>query len=280
MIKKRKIRDITSLMFRDWKTLLLIITFDVLFILILSSLRFIQIGLDNVLFPLFANWSKGSWAYSIFYVTFELFLIILAYSFFKYFIVKFMLEGFRKAEFKLKSFFSFLKLNFIIFIPLIIIVAVVLDLILLFFNNWLSRGGIDPFMFVFVILAMGALALVLFIFAYTLINILHFSFLKEQSLGKLLKKGIIDSFRVESYKMYWNNFKIVFISAVFLLIIHFFVKSVIFDDFSIYVRNVGNYKIFIYSIITLVIYFLLLFNRFNFYMGSSNINKRGLKKGL
>lgn len=278
MIKKRKIRDITSLMFRNWKTLSLIVAFDVLFILVLSSLRFVQISLDNVLFPLFAGGVSS--IYSFFYVIFELFLIILVYSFFKYFIVKFIWEGFRKAEFKLKSFFSFLKLNLIIFIPLIIMFALVLDLIIMFFNNWLSKGGIDPFKFVFVILSMGILALILFIFIYTFINIVHFAFLKKQNLRKLLKKGIIDSFRIGSYKMYWNDFKIVFVSAVFLLITHLLVKSFILDDFSSYMEYYGIYKIFIYWTAALIIYFLLLFNRFNFYMGSPNINKRGLKEGL
>ncbi len=271
MIKKRGIRDITSLMFRNWKTLILIITFDVLFILVLLSLRFIQISLDNLLHPLFVDKGKASLIYSIFYVMFEFFLVILVYSFFKYFIVKFMFEGFRKAEFKLKEFLAFSILNLVMFVPLIVLVAFVLDLVLLFFSNWLSKGGIDPFMFVFVILGLGVLALMLFIFAYTFINILHFSFLKEKKIKKLLKKGITSSFRAESYKMYWSDFKIILLATVFLLIIHFFVKSVIFDDFSSYIKNVGNYKIFLYWIITLVLYFLLLFNRFNFYIDSSNV---------
>lgn len=175
-----------------------------------------------------------------------------------------MQEGFRKAEFELKSFFYFLRLNFIIFIPLIIIVALMLDLILSFFNNWLSQGGIDPFKFVFVILAMGVMALISFIFVYTFINILHFSFLKEQKLKKLIKKAIISSFRPENYRIYWGDFKIVLITGFFLLIIHFFVKSWVFSDFSNYVRNFETYKIFIYWAIALVLYFLLLFNRFNF----------------
>jgi hypothetical protein len=280
MVKKRKIKDITSLMFRDWKNLLLIIIFDVLFMLVLSSLRFVQISLDNMLFSLLANIGKTSLVYSIFYVVLELFLVILVYSFFKYFIVKFIFENFKKAEFKLKELLAFLRLNLIIFIPLIVMFAIVLDLILLFFNKWLSIGGIDPFKFVFVILAIGILSLILFILIYTFINILHFSFLKEPKLGKLLKKGVIDSFRVESYKMYWNNLKIVFTAIAFLLIAHFLVKSFIFNDFSSYVRNLGNYKIFIYSIITLVIYFLLLFNRFNFYISASDIHKKRLKEGL
>jgi len=276
-MKKRRIRDITSLMFKNKGSLLLMITFDVLFLLVLLSLRFVQVSLDNRLYPLFAN--EAGLIYSALYVILELFLVILIYSFFKYFIVKFIVEGFRKAEFKLKSFSSFLRLNLIIFIPLVIIVAFLLDLILLFFNNWFSQGGVDPYKFVFVMLAMGVLALILFIFVYNLVNTLHFAFLKEQSLKKLLKKGVVSSFSIENYKMYWSNFKIIFVAGVILLIIHFFVKSFIFDDFSVYVENLGNYKIFIYLVITLVVYFLLLFNRFNFCIDASNVYKKMVLKG-
>ncbi len=271
-MKNREIRDITSLMFKNKGSLLLMITFDVLFVLVLLALRFVQINLDNVLFPLFTG--GASEIYSISYVVFELFLVILVYSFFKYFIVKFMQEGFKETKFKLKSFFSFLRLNLIIFIPLVIIVAVILDFIILFFNNWLSKGGIDPFMFVFVILGMAVLALILFIFVYTFINIVHFSFLKEKGIGKILKKGIISSFKWGSYKIYWSNFKIIFAAGIFLLIVHFLVKSFIFDDFQTYVRNVGNYKIFIYWVIGLVLYFLLLFNRFSSCRDASNVYKK------
>ncbi len=273
MIKEKRVRDIILLMSRDWKNLLLIITFDILFMLVLSSLRFVQISVDSTLLSLFTT-KRASLIYSITYVIFEFLLIISVYSFFKFLIIKFISESFDKANFRLKDFFSFLKINFVIFIPLIVMFAIVLDLILMFFNSWLSRGGIDPFKFVFVILTMGVLALVLFIFFYTFINKVHFAFLKEQRFGKLLKKGIIGSFRIDSYGMYWSNLKIIFVSGVFLLIIHFFIKSFIFDDFSSYVSNVGIYKVLVYWVIALVLYFLLLINRFNFCAGELNFHKR------
>ncbi len=55
MPKKGEIRQITALMFRNWKIMLLIVTFDILFVLFLVKVRFIQISLDKVFFPLFAG---------------------------------------------------------------------------------------------------------------------------------------------------------------------------------------------------------------------------------
>ncbi len=271
MPKKRTIREITKLMFKNWKSLLLILTFDILFILLLSQLRFIQISLDNIFFPLFIN-KKASWIYSLSYVIFEFILVILTYSFFKYLVITFIQEIYRKTEFKLKSFFSFFKLNLITLIPLIIIFILFLNLVSGYFSNVLLQGGVDPFKIMLVILAVGILFLILFIYIYTLINLLHFTFLKEQSLKKLIKRSIINSWKLDYYKLYWNNFKIVIISAVCLLIIHLIVKSFIFDDFSAYIKYYGAYKLFITSVIALITYFLLIFNRFTWYLDISKGN--------
>lgn len=271
MVKNKTIKEISSLMFKDKRTLLLMIVFDVLFVVLLLSLRFVQVSIDNALFPLFSGW--GGVVYSTFYVIFEVFLAILVYSFFKYFIIKFIHESFEKIEFKIKDFVGFLKLNLIIFIPLIIVIAFILDLVIVLLNNWLSQGGIDPFMFVFVALGIGVLALILFIWIYTFINMIQFSFFKGESFWRLLKKGIVNSFRTESYKIYWDNFKIILVFAVFLLIVHLLAKYIIFSDFSSYIKNIGNYKIFIYWMITLVIYFIVLFNRFKFHKQVFDVSK-------
>ena len=176
-------------MFRNWKNLLLIITFDVLFVLLISNLRFIQISIDNIFFPLFVN-KTAKLMYSITYVIFELFLVIFTYSFFKFIVMGFIQKSFKKSEFNLKGFFYFFKLNLIIIMPLIILFVLVLNLIIKYFNNLLSVGGIDPFKFVFIVLAIGILFFVLFIYFYTFINILHFSFLKEQ-LQKVQQQDLV-----------------------------------------------------------------------------------------
>ena len=264
MIKNNTFREIAKLMFKNWKTLILMITFDILFILFLSSLRFIQVSLDNILFPLFAN-KKAILAYSISFIAFEFFVVILVYSFFKYFIITFIHEIFKKAEFNMKSFFSFLKLNFIVLIPLIVLFSFILGLILRYLNNMFTSGGVDPFKFVFMVLVIGFLLLLLFIYAYNLANILHFGFLEEKNLRELLKKGIKNSLKLDYYRFYWNDFKILGICTILLLIIHLLVKFLVFSDFQSYIRNFGNYRTFMYSAITLIIYFILLFNRFNFY---------------
>ena len=272
MAKKSKIKDIASLMLSNWKTLLLIITFDILFMLSLSSLRFIQLKIDDTLFTLFTNGKLGL-AYSIFYIIFEFSLLILLYSFFKYLVIELIDANLHKSELKLKGFFSFFKLNLIIFIPLIILFVTILNLVVGYLGNLFNQGGIDPFIFAFIIIFMGILFILLFIYIYNLINTLHFAFLKQQNLKKLIKKGIINSFKINNYKIYWTNFKIILIFAIFLLIIHFFVKSFILDDFSSYIRNMGNYKLFIYWAIALIIYSLVLFNRFSFHMEISNVYK-------
>ena len=140
----------------------------------------------------------------------------------------------------------------------------------------MAIGGIDPFNFAFIILAGGILALIVIVIIYNFINIVHFAFFKEQHIGRLLKKGVTNSFRIKSYGMYWNNLKVILISGVLLLIVHLLVKSFIFNDFSYYVKNVGRYKMFIYGMITLILYFILLFNRLNFCIGMLNVSEKDL----
>lgn len=265
MAKKMGVIKITRLMFKNWRILLLIITFDILFAVFLTKVRFIQVNLDNTIYPLFAG-TKISSIYSISYIIFELLLTILIYSFFKYFIIKFIEESFRNTELKLKDFFSFFKLNLVIFTPLIIIVAIILNSMIRYLGKIVSQERIDAFQFTSSFLVIGILCSIIFIYIYTFINILHFSFLKEKNLKKLIKRGIINSVRLHPYRIYWNDLKIVSVFAVILLIIHFLVKSFIFNDFSSYIKHYGNYKIFIISIIILIGYYILLLNRLNFYL--------------
>jgi len=272
MKKENVLRKINGIMFRNWKNLLLIITFDVLFVLLISNLRFIQISIDNIFFPLFVN-KTAKLMYSITYVIFELFLVIFTYSFFKFIVMGFIQKSFKKSEFNLKGFFYFFKLNLIIIMPLIILFVLVLNLIIKYFNNLLSVGGIDPFKFVFIVLAIGILFFVLFIYFYTFINILHFSFLKEQKIKRLIKSSLLRSWKLNFYGVYWENSKIVFMFAIFMLIIHFFAKSFVFNNFSLYVKNFGTYRAFIYWMISLVAYFLLLLNRFIFYVNVFGYSK-------
>jgi hypothetical protein len=137
----------------------------------------------------------------------------------------------------------------------------------------ISQERINAFQFTSSFLVIGILCLILFIYIYTFINIFHFSFLKEKNFKKLIKRGIINSVRLNSYKIYWNDLKIISIFAIFLLIIHLLIKSFIFNDFSSYIKHYGNYKIFIISIMILFGYYILLLNRINFYLLFSH--KRG-----
>ncbi len=274
--KKKEIRDITLFLFRNWKTLLLIITFDILFVLILSKIWFIQTSLINKFFPLLTS-KTTILAYLIIYLVLLFFFFVSIYSFFKYFIINFIHNVFEKVEFNLKNIFLFLKLNLIIFLPLIIISGIILYPLNIFFNNLLLQGNMNPLKVVSYTLIVGVLLSIFFIYIYTLLNILHFSFLegkKKKKIKKLIKESITKSLKLNYYKIYWNDFKIILIATFFLIIVHFLVKLFIFNDFSSYIRNYGSYKFLINSVIVLVIYFIVLFNRFSFYMKVFNINEK------
>ncbi len=269
MPKKKAIKKISRLMFKNWKILLLIITFDILFAVFLAKVRFIQISLDNFLYPIF-NSTKTSFIYSISYIIFELFLVILIYSFFKYFIIKFIEESFKKTELKLKTFFSFLKLNLAIFTPIIIIAAIIIGSMISFSGRIISQEIIDVSRFTWSFLFIGLSLLILFIYTYNTINIMHFIFLEGYNLKKIIKKGVINSVRLHNYRIYWDDLKIVSMFAVLIFIIHFIVKLFIFNDFSLYLKYYQNYKIFLISLTILISYYILMFNRLVFYLNYNN----------
>lgn len=266
MAKKKLIRDTFKIMIKNWKKLSLIIAFDILFVLLLINLRFVLANL-NVWFysHIYQTGAVIRSISSILFIIIILLLLIAIYAFFKYIIMNFVEGMFKKTEFEFYRFFSFLKINFLAFIPIIFIFIIFFIGASYFLKNLMANVG-NPLTIVLIFLILMLIALILFIYSYTLLNLFHFIFLKEKKLKKIIKHAFINSFKIRSYKLYWSDIKIIIPALIVLLFIYIFMKFFVLKDFSAYLKYYGLYRIIILSILLLVGYFLVLFNRINFYI--------------
>ena len=132
-------------------------------------------------------------------------------------------------------------------------------------NNVIERVISNILSLLLHLFVIGVIALVLFTYGYTLFNIAHNIFLKEKSLKKIIKQSLINSFKLKYYEIYWSNIKIIFISLIVFLIFYAFMQLFVLTSMTAYLKYGGAYKIGKNIIIILTAYFLLLFNRINFY---------------
>ena len=260
------IKDTVNTMKKNWKKIGLIIVFDILFVLLLINLRFVVVNINGWFFGLFYNLESitGIAAISSLVITEFLFLVAV-YSFFKYLVLGNIQEMFRKTGLKFNRFFSFIKLNWIIVGPIIVIYAVFFILATSYLSKKISGGISSPSSLLFNFLIIVLLLLISLIYLYTFINLSHSIFLKEKRLKKVLKLAFINSFKFNSYKIYWSNLKVIFICSIILLVFYAFMKLFVLTSTSAYLRYGGIYRTGLIAIIIVTGYFLLLFNRINFY---------------
>ncbi|MCH7623981.1 MAG: cyclic nucleotide-binding domain-containing protein, partial [Nitrospinae bacterium] len=97
--------------------------------------------------------------------------------------------------------FSFLKLNWIIFIPITILYIIFSVLLASYLKNMLA-GEISniPF-FIFKFLIITLIMVIVFVYLYNLINLVHFTFLKEKNIKRIIKLTFIKSFKINSYRI-------------------------------------------------------------------------------
>ena len=266
MKRNKPIRDTIQLTKKNWKKLGLILVWDILFILLLVNLRFVSANFNGWVFTQLSGSSQVMDIIAVLSLfTTESLLSIAIYSFFKFLILGNVQGIFKKTELKFNRFFSFIKLNWIIGVPVFFIYLFLYILIMSYLGNTISEGIDNPISLLFNLFIILVTVLITLIYFYTLINIAHHIFLKEKSMKKTLKHTFINSFRIRSYKSYWSNLKIIFISLIILLVFYGFMKMFVLTSVSAYLRYGGIHKMGSTTIIILTGYFLLLFNRINFY---------------
>lgn len=264
MQRKRPIRDSIQIMKKNWKQIGLIAIFDILFILLLVNLK-VAVSSFNSWFYIWIV-QPGPWvsipSLSI-GIIIEVLLLVAVYSFFKYLILGNLYGIFKKKDLNFSRFFSFLKLNWIIWVPFTIVYLAVGMLMLYYINKLMNMG--DPLALIGIFLLIIVIVIILLIYFYTLLNILHSIFLKETNLRKIIKQSFSRSFKLSSYKIYWHNFKVILISSLVLLLFYSFMKLFVLTSMTAYLRYGGIYRWGLNLIMLITGYFLLLFNRINFY---------------
>ena len=251
---------------KNWKKIGLILLFDVLFILLIYNLRFVSANVNGWFFVQFYKINSALRIASILLLAIiEILALVAIYSFFKYLVLVNVNEIFKKTELRLNRFFSFLKLNWIIASPMTILYMVLSIAILTYLGKKAVSGVSSPSAFLFPLLVIIVIIVVLLIYLYTLLNLAHNIFLKEKSLKKMIKQTFISSFKFDTYRIYWHNIKILLVFSVSLLIFYAFMKLFILTSITDYLKYGGIYRNGLYLIAFIAGYFLLLFNRINFY---------------
>ncbi len=195
----------------------------------------------------------------VFGILFLIFLliIILVYSFFKYLVLDSLKSVFRKGELNFKDFFSFYKLNLAVFLVPFILIFIG---ILAFASSNLLQYDLTGMVLVVVLLI---LLIPVLLFIYTLVNMSHTLFVQAKK-EKIVKNALKKSLNIPLYgKIYSYNLFFLIIYLVIWLAANYFLRS---SGFSTYLQYYSGYRIFIWILTTVVVYFIVVFNRVNFYL--------------
>lgn len=266
MKKTRIIKDTLNIMKTNWRNLGLIAVFDMMFILLLANLRVAAAGLNRWFFGLPPNIGSITSIIGLtLIVIIEFLSLAVIYSFFKYLILDNIQEMFRKTGLKFNRLFSFIKLNVLIVCPIMVAYTAAFILTITYFGKKMSEGAINPFSLLLNSLVVMILLLILLIYAYTLVNLSHSAFLKETEMKRALKLALINSLRLDSYKLYWSNLKAIFVYLIILLVYHVSMKLFVLKDTYAYLQYGGIYRTGLIAVTVATGYFLLSFNRISFY---------------
>lgn len=266
MKKNKIVMDTAEFIKKGWQKTGLIILFDILFILLLVKLRFVLANINTRLFiSLYGSSGAAQIMAFLPLIVIESGLLILIYSFFKYIILGFIQEMFKKQELGFNRLFPFIKLNWAIGIPAILISFLFFISISAYMSGIVAKGVSNPVLLILNLVVISVIVLVLLVYLYSLLNLSHNIFLREKKLKKVLKEALAGSFKFRHYKIYGANIKIILSSLIILLVFYGLMKLFVLTDISAYLRYGGIYKNGLIAIGALTAYFLLLFNRINFY---------------
>lgn len=178
-------------------------------------------------------------------------ILILIYSFFKYFVLHYLKRMFDKVKIDFKRFGSFFLMNLIIAISLFVIYMVLNGIFLLNVKQQLRPSALllisIPFIF----------------FSYAMINIAHSLFINLTNIKDVIRKAFKITFT--SIKSYAG----IYLSGIIIFAIYYFIYFMI----NSVLRNTASY-IFYYSLYIkifmvlagVIFYIVIFFNRVYFYL--------------
>lgn len=255
------ILDSISLITKNWKTSLMIVLFDLLFILLIFNNW--SANFNSWIYNLILN-SKAliQWLVSVPVLLIEALILVFLYSFLKYCTVHFVQNFFKKKKFSLENYWRFTKINLIAILAIAYVVIIYVLLTTIIFDTVLE-GNIYNQSKVMSVLIIGILLGVIFLlYSYTLLNLLHFIFLKEKKLKKVIKEAFSKSIILKTYKLYLPNL-IVLLIPIGLLLVGSVLAIIAWFGYPLYLNS---YKPFLMILSFLTFYFILLLNRLNFYL--------------
>jgi hypothetical protein len=188
-------------------------------------------------------------------------LLIIIYSFFKYFVLLKVGELYEK---KLggTGFRHFLWLNIVALSPIVLILMIFLLLNTTLYD-WLSTQNLSMLFLPTTIIIILLIVVVLYV--YTVLNYLQVISLREKSIKRIMKQGFKMSLKVSSYGFYWSVLKVILGYVVGFIVVSVLAKAFIFRTTYAYMNILGPYKTIIGFTSYVAIYYILLFNRISFY---------------
>lgn len=268
MIKDRTIKETINIMSGERGKIMLMILFDLLFIILIINTRYIAANFNRMVFSMISYVGGSAKIISLLLLIILLLLFVFIYSFFKYLVVGSIMDLFTKKNKGFNRFFSFFKLNLTVVLPIALILYIYLIIITLYLNKLLTEQPYSPLKLISAFLLSMIIGLSLILYSYTLLNLMHSIFIKVKNPKKTLRMAFSKSFKIRTYKLYLKNLKILLVFGVIILIIYLFFKVFIFISFQDYLKYYGYYRYILISVLVIGAYFLILFNRLNFYLMS------------
>lgn len=247
-----------------------ILLLDTLFVGFLFFLWFIQTFFEGLIFNMSSENMFIRITSFILVILGELIIITSIYSFFKFWILKIIHNLFQGR--KMCSFFSFIKLNFLTFLPILILSLVYLVGTGFYMRNIFLNEITTPMQVILPFLIFLMIALIFFVYFYNLINLFQRIFIQEKDLVYTIKRALIISFKVDSYKMYWSNLKIIFGILFFVAFVDTVFKITTANNIIAYVSYYGWYKKILLITFFLGLYTMVIVNRLAFYFGEKFIH--------
>lgn len=187
-------------------------------------------------------------------------ILVLIYSFFKYFVLNYVKRMFIKVKTDIKRFRSFFLLNLIIAITLFVIFIALNGVLLL---N--VKREVAPYIFLLILVPFA-------FFFYAIINIAHSLFINLINTKDVLRKTIKITFtNIKSYAG-------IYLSSIIIFSIYYFIYYIV----ALALKNTSSYIVYysiylkIFIVLTgIILYIMIFFNRVYFYL---IIKEKFLKK--
>ena len=241
------IKKTLSLIKKNPSQFLYMLLFDFLFVVVVYYLS---------VATRFFTFSDNLIVFGIYFMIFLL-IILLVYSFFKYMILDSLKSVFWKSELNFKDFFSFYKLNLAVFLVPFILIFIG---IMVFASSNLLQYNLTGMVTVIVL---SILLLTVLLFIYTLVNISHNLFVHAKKQG-IVKDALKKTLNIPLYgKIYSYNLLFLIVFFAGWLAANYILKSI---GFSTYIQYYQVYRIFIWTFGAIILYFIIVFNRVNFYL--------------